>query len=179
MLPLSWSGTTLRLITPLCSCAPVLLPWLIQSCLISAKYNTTTNFFFTPVFSGPPCSIWLTGLLKFSVLTFPSYYLRIQMDIHDRQLPACAAAEWVYMCAEKAQKSSFIWLILFLTQPCPLAGAALGWLSLLKSKPLSPRLDLPCWGDRWTWWWFELMTVGGRWGRWGWDERGGGSLEGR
>ena len=100
----------LCLITPLSSCAPVLLPWCIQSCLIHNPF-----FFLTPVFSGPPRSIWCTGLLKYSVLTLPSCYLRIQLDIQ-WQKASCYAAVWVCMRAEKAQKPSFIWLILFLTQ---------------------------------------------------------------
>lgn len=75
----AWSGTGLCLITPLLPRAPLLLPWCIQKPFDPAKCNTTPIFFFfIPMFPGSPLSIWCAGLLKYSALTSPSYYLRIQ-----------------------------------------------------------------------------------------------------
>lgn len=83
----AWSGTGLRLITPLSSRAPVLLPRCIQSCL-SLQNTTQPPFSFTPTFPGPSCSVWCTGLLKYSELTLPSYYLRIQLYMEAVGFPA-------------------------------------------------------------------------------------------
>ncbi len=48
MLPRAWSGTGLRLITPLSSHAPVLLPWRIQNCLILQSTTQPPVVFFYP-----------------------------------------------------------------------------------------------------------------------------------
>lgn len=88
-----------------------------------------------PPYFGPPCSTWCTGLLKYSLLTIPSYYLRIQWDIQCQGAPCYAAAVVVCMWDEKTENPPFIWLIFFITQSS--VYAHLGSIA-----PVDPSLSL-------------------------------------